>query len=258
MHKEFSPMQVYQIYFSPTGGVKKAADLLCSAWGAVTEPIDLLHHVGPLFFSEEDLCLIAVPVYGGRVPEAALRGLRMMKGNAIPTVLLAVYGNRAVDDALLELRDEVRAAGFACFAAVSAVAQHSLLPVFGQNRPDEKDAQELASFAKDILRAWEEGKETEPQNLPGHRPYRVYNGVPLKPKITSRCVGCGICARACPVQAISTDDPGKPDKSKCISCMHCVSICPENARRLSRPMLYFARKKLSDACAERKPNALYL
>ena len=53
-------MKIYQIYFSPTGGVKKVADLLCRAWNVIPEPIDLMKHVGPLFFSEEDLCLIAV------------------------------------------------------------------------------------------------------------------------------------------------------------------------------------------------------
>ena len=153
-------MKIYQITFSPTGGVRRVADLLCRAWNVVPEPIDLMKHVGPLFFSEEDLCLIAVPVYGGRVPEAALKGIREMRGNGIPTVLVAVFGNRAVDDALLELRDETRACGFACFAAIEAVAQHSLIPSFGQGRPDAEDAQELASFAEKILEEWEKGKNS--------------------------------------------------------------------------------------------------
>ena len=251
-------MKLYQIFFSPTGGTRKVADLFCRAWGVLPEPIDLTKHIGPLFFSEEDLCLIAVPVYGGRVPEAALRGLRVMKGNGIPTVLVAVYGNRAVDDALLELRDEARAAGFLCIAAVSAVAEHSLLPCFGAGRPDVQDARELTSFAEEILKAWEDGKTSEPQRLPGHRPFKVYNGVPLKPKANSRCAGCGLCARECPTQAIDRDDPRKPDVQKCISCMRCVHVCPEGARGLGWFALRMAKRRLADACAERKANELYL
>ena len=251
-------MKLYQICFSPTGGTRRIADSLCRAWGAQPEPIDLMKHVGPLFFSEEDFCLIAVPVYGGRVPEAALRGLRVMKGNGIPTVLVAAYGNRAVDDALLELRDEMRAAGFRCIAAIAAVARHSLFPQFGEGRPDAQDDKELAEFADLILKALEEGKQTEPEKLPGHRPYQVYDGAPIRPRADSHCVACGLCARECPVQAIPRDEPKKPDKRKCVSCMHCVAICPNDARHCKGLMVTFARRKLSDVCSGRKPNVLYL
>lgn len=251
-------MKVYQICFSPTGGTKRAADLLCRAWGVRPEPIDLMKHVGPLFFSEDDLCLIAVPVYGGRVPQAALRGLRVMKGNGIPTVLMAVYGNRAVDDALLELRDETRACGFRCIAALEAAAQHSLFPRFGEKRPDREDARELMKYGCQILEKWESGDDSEPEKIPGHRPFQPYNGVPLHPRATSRCQRCGLCARECPVQAIPRDEPHKLDKRKCITCMHCVEICPSEARVLGGLIARIAEKKLSEPCAGRKPNRLYI
>lgn len=251
-------MKVYQICFSPTGGTRRAAEIVCRAWGAETERINLMEHVGPLFFSEKDLCLIAVPVYGGRVPEAALRGIRAMKGNGIPTVLMAVYGNRAVDDALLELRDEAYAGGFRVMAAVAAAARHSLFPQYGANRPDRQDATELSAFAGQILEALEEGRLSEPASLPGHRPFRAYNGIPFKPRAGGRCTECGLCARECPVQAIPRDEPKRVDKKKCISCMHCVVSCPEQARRVSGLMRRIGAKKLAEVCEGRKPNKLYL
>lgn len=64
----------YEIYFSPTGGTKKVADALGSAWEE-KESIDLMKVSDEELsrsFSAEDFCLFAVPVYAGRVPEFAI------------------------------------------------------------------------------------------------------------------------------------------------------------------------------------------
>lgn len=251
-------MKIYKIFFSPTGGVRKAADHLCRGLGLLCEPIDLMRHIGPLDFSPEDLCVIAVPVYGGRVPEAALKGLRGMTGNGVPAILMAVFGNRAVDDALLELRDECYASGFHCIAGVEAVAEHSLFRQFGQGRPDQQDAKELADFAHQILQKLQTQKDLDMPKLPGNRPYRAFGGVPMKPKATRACAGCGVCAGECPVQAIPRDEPNRLDKDKCITCMHCVAVCTQQARRLGRLAAYKGAKRLRERCAGRKPNRLYL
>lgn len=47
----------------------------------------------------------------------------------------------------------------------------------------------------------------------------------MVPKPTKDCTNCGVCARECPVGAISPDDPRKVDSSACISCMRCVAVC---------------------------------
>lgn len=251
-------MKVYQICFSPTGGTRRVAGLLCRGMGARPETIDLMRHVGPLFFSQEDLCVIAVPVYGGRAPQAALRGLRVMKGNGIPTVLVAVYGNRATEDTLLELRDETWACGFHCVAAVEAAAQHSLLPRLGAGRPDRADEEELMGFGRQILTKWESGDDSEPEKIPGRRPFREDRGIAMYPRANPRCGHCGLCARECPVQAIPRDELNKVDKRKCIACMHCVSVCPNHARSVNGLLVKATEHRLKECCTVRQPNRLYL
>ena len=54
--------------FSPTGGTARVAGHLSTALSGSTEIIDLLHPVAPRSFSSEDVVLIAMPVFGGRIP----------------------------------------------------------------------------------------------------------------------------------------------------------------------------------------------
>lgn len=70
---------VYSIYFSPTGGTEKVVETLASVWES-HEKIDLT----PLKAKsnkefKEDVCLIAVPSYGGRVPAVAVERISKLK-----------------------------------------------------------------------------------------------------------------------------------------------------------------------------------
>lgn len=212
-------------------------------------------------FTQEELVIFGIPVFGGRVPAPAVEKIKQLKGMNTPTVLIAVFGNRDFDDALLELKDLSVSRGFVPAAAVMAVAEHSIMRRFAAGRPDEADEKVLRRFGEEIMQRL----HTIPSSvqitgfeIPGKRPYCHYDGVPFKPKAGKKCNTCGLCAKHCPVNAIPLENPSDTDKSRCISCMRCIAVCPSHARSLNAIKLFAAEKVMWKKFQEYKENVLFM
>ena len=253
-------MSVYFLYFSPTGGTKKVMDILNGVLKA-GQAIDLSipdADYGQFKFTKDDVCLIGVPSFGGRVPDVVLEHMKTIQAEQTPAVIVSVFGNRDYDDTLLELKEAAKNCGFTVFAAVAAVAEHSIMREYGAGRPDEEDRKELEQFANHIQERLMSADLLKDVEVPGKFPYREYHGVPFKPTAGKKCTGCGLCVRLCPVQAIPAGNPASVDEKKCISCMRCINVCPENARGVNKLLLMGATKKMQKVCGSRKKNELFI
>lgn len=253
-------MKLYNIVFSPTGGTKKVSALLTGALEGQVTSVDLTDskqdfHTVPL--TQEDVAVISVPSYGGRVPAVAVERLTRLNGQGARAVLVCVYGNRAYEDTLVELEDAAKQAGFRVIAAVAAIAEHSIARQFAAGRPDAQDAEQLSDFARKIQDKLSAEDSAEPA-IPGNRPYKKAGGAGMVPKPTKECTKCGVCAAKCPVQAIDKENPKKVDEKACISCMRCISVCPHSARKVNSVMLSAVGLALKKVCSERKECELFL
>ena len=253
-------MSVYSIIFSPTGGTKKVADLFANAFADDYVEIDLTD-VGFAGFSfgENDICIVSVPSFGGRVPALTAERMAKLQGNGAKVILIAVYGNREFEDTLVEMQDIMENAGFKAVAGIAALAEHSIVRSFAAGRPDDNDAKVLAGFADQVKAKFaNEERIAGKLAIPGNRPYKEVGAFPSKPKLTDACVKCGLCVKMCPVQAIPEDLSVSMDEEKCISCMRCGSVCPVNARQVAQPVIDFLTEKLSVGAKGYKENQLFL
>ena len=119
---------IHLIYFSPTHTSAKIVYAIAEGMGATSmsesdvtcESLDMEEYI------DDELTIIAAPVYGGRVAETAMERFRMFRSaHHAPVVPVVLYGNRDYEDALKELCDLVSEQGFVPVAAGAFIGEHS-------------------------------------------------------------------------------------------------------------------------------------
>jgi ferredoxin len=237
------------VYFSPTGSTRRIVEEIAKGVGAPVEHVDLTRPEAKTRSYEdfgEELAIIGTPVYAGLIPVEAAKRLRRLKAHGTPAVTVVVYGNRAYDDALIELTDLASELGFKPIAGSAFVAEHSFstpeVPI-AEGRPDASDlkkARELGAKIRERLMA-NNLDDIPTVTVPGVRPYRdeFRKSRAAKPGVTpaapitveEKCTKCGSCFKACPTQAVSwkKKEPASIDLEKCIKCRSCILACRFNA-----------------------------
>ena len=258
------------VYFSPTGTTKAILQGIADGIGqAPAEFLDITKpeaRTRPLSTAEDDLLILGVPVYMGRVPALLENRLQRIQARRTPTVCVVVYGNRAYENALLELQDIVKARGCTPIAGAAYIGEHSFssseLPT-AQGRPDAGDLRHAEAFGRQIgekLLAAASLDSLSEVPIPGTRPY---GGVTVLWDVdfialNDACIQDGLCAAICPVGAIDPKDARAIDTEKCISCCACIKKCPQHARTMKNGPVKDAAIRLSTLYKERKEPECFL
>lgn len=244
-------MNLYSIYFSPTGNSKLAANIIALERKFFFEEFDVTTVSVEKEFNSEEYVIFSAPVYGGRLPALAAERFKKFKGNDTKAIICVTYGNRDYDDALLELKDICTAQGFKVVAAAAVVGKHT----YGQiavDRPDQDDCDQILEFAKKAF------EKTEALNtVPGNFPYvDEFKRGRFYPLTSDLCNGCGICKAECPAHAIKDDF--KVDGDICISCFRCIDQCPVGAKNMDTEEYQQFAEMFTEKLKEKKENVFFL
>lgn len=215
---------------------------------------DITNHQATPSLNRADFAILAIPVYAGRVPPLAADRLRKIRGNTARAILVATYGNRAYDNALVELAALAKEIDFVPVAAAACIARHTIAGIYAEGRPNGADLADLRAFAKRFA-------EIQPRTMPpvpGEVPAEPARVFPLPQTVNENCVLCGHCWEECPARAIEPNAPASVNKSLCICCMRCVAICPENARVPDPAFIGGIRQKIAEPCAIPKSNEFFM
>ncbi|HML25920.1 MAG TPA: EFR1 family ferrodoxin [Methanomethylovorans sp.] len=258
------------VYFSPTGTTKAVVQAI--AHGIGPDTVELIDITGPaarkqpLMTSENELLIVGVPVYMGRVPALLNEWLHAIQAHNNPTVCVVVYGNRVYDDALLELRNIVMKYGCIPIACAAYIGEHSFsnseTPT-AQGRPDEDDLIHAEVFGQKIrekLVSVQSMSQISDVHVPGTYPYGGVTKLWTVDfiDVSDECSQCGICAVKCPVGAVDPQNFRMIDTEKCITCCAFIKNCPQSARSMKPGMVKDASVRLHTLYSQRREPEFFI
>jgi len=261
--------RIWAVFFSPAKHTEK---IVIAAAGAAAKELGLetLHFLDmtkpenrgeAASFGKGDLVFIAVPTYAGRVPNKLMPFIRdKISGGGALCGCLVTYGNRSFDDSLMELNLLMKENGFTVVGGGAFVCQHAFAGKLATGRPDDTDLADAAQLGMKIA------QKAEADNLncpvfPGNNPVGAYytpkgtDGQPavfLKAKpVTDEtlCIGCGLCARRCPMGSIREED-NFAVTGICIKCQACILSCPTGAKYMTDEAFLSHKQMLEEHFAD--------
>lgn len=269
--------KICAMYFSPTGTTAKVVAAVAGRIGeALQIPAEVFDFTpraareNPKTFESDNIVVFGMPVIAGRIPNLLLGYLDTVKGNGALAVPVVLFGNRAYDDALIELREILSRNGFRTVAAAAFVGEHSFSNVLAKGRPDGKDIAVARDFADKIAEKIAAGVDRiETVDVGGQLPLRPYYqprdraGNPIdirkvKPRTDmSLCVDCKLCAELCPLGSINYDRVEEVPGT-CMKCCACIKRCPAGAKYFDAPNFLYHKLELVQTYTERNEPELFL
>lgn len=229
-------------FFSATGNCKYTAQRIAAATGEKTISItECVKQQQYRFSSDNETVGIITPTYAWGLPSIVRDFLYALVLDDTPSYLwfLATYGTSAGQVGRLA-NEIMQRKGFSFAAYFGVKMPDTWTPIFDLGDPRKVrrinlHAEQEIDFAIERIQSQSAGDymRSKVPTAAAKLFYALEYDAMRKTshfKVEDSCVGCGLCAKNCPVSAIEMRDK-KPVwvKDRCVMCLACLHHCPKFA-----------------------------
>ena len=229
------------LYFSGTGNSKYVAKRIADALG--DEILNLNDRIkasdtSPVETGER--VIIVTPTYAWRIPRVVCDWLRKTELRGAKQAWFVMTCGSEIGNADKYNRELCTEKGLSCMGTTQIVMPENYIAMFSAPQADEA-RQIVAKAEPDIDRAIADIQADQPFAPTRNNLYDRFMSGPVNPifykcfvkadafTVSSACIGCGQCAKRCPMNNITLKDSKPVWGRNCTHCMACICYCPVSA-----------------------------